>query len=225
MAIHKKNEDELENIKTTQELLDLSLSVVSEKKQAVKTMNMMLADTAKTYGVNKKILAGARDIAFTKGKGWKNDNPFDLDADAEIKDKTSQLFMKLRDTVKTLNEIGKTDWLIPYISALEGYGIHLSVDKKDVDATASSEVGEAITSMNAYQQVKFDNDKLLKENHAPKSDELNFTKASDYGYVLGLYDKVKSKKNIDDEVQEKFLRLEMLENAMGLVQSEQENVD
>jgi hypothetical protein len=35
----------------------------------------------------------------------------------------------------------------------------------------------------------------------------------------------KSKKNIDDEVQEKFLRLEMLENAMGLVQNEQENVD
>ena len=78
------------------------------------------------------------------------------------------------------------------------------------------------------QRIDFlvdDFDKLIKENHAPKADELNFTKASDYGYVLGLYDKVKSKKNIDDEVQEKFLRLEMLENAMGLVQNEQENVD
>ena len=225
MAIHKKNEDELENVKTAQELLNISLDIVSEKKQAVKTMNMMLADTAKTYGVNKKILSSARDIAFTKGKGWKNDNPFDLDTDAEIKDKTSQLFMKVRDTIKALNEIGKTEWLTPYISALEGYGIHLSVDAKDVDATASTEVGEAITSMNAYQQIKFDNDKLIKENHAPKADELNFTKASDYGYVLGLYDKVKSKKNIDDEVQEKFLRLEMLENAMGLVQNEQENVN
>ena len=76
-----------------------------------------------------------------------------------------------------------------------------------------------------YIESEFDNDKLIKENHAPKADELNFTKASDYGYVLGLYDKVKSKKNIDDEVQEKFLRLEMLENAMGLVQNEQENVN
>ena len=114
MAIHKKNEDELENVKTAQELLNISLDIVSEKKQAVKTMNMMLADTAKTYGVNKKILSSARDIAFTKGKGWKNDNPFDLDADAEIKDKTSQLFMKVRDTIKALNEIGKTEWLTPY---------------------------------------------------------------------------------------------------------------
>ena len=70
MAIHKKNEDELENVKTAQELLNISLDIVSEKKQAVKTMNMMLADTAKTYGVNKKILSSARDIAFTKGKGW-----------------------------------------------------------------------------------------------------------------------------------------------------------
>ena len=223
MPIHKKTEDELEGVKTAQELLNHSMDVVSEKKQAVKTMNMMLADTARTYGVNKKILSSARDVAFTKGKGWRNDNPFDLDPDAEIKDKTSQLFMKFRDTIKTLREIGKTDWLTPYISALEGEGIKVSIDPKDVDTTAAGEVEEAIKSMNAYQQIKFDDDKLLRENHAPKADELNFTKAKDYGYVLGLYDKVVNKKNIDDEAQEQFLRLEMLENAIGLVQNEQEN--
>ncbi len=223
MAIHKKEKDDIEEVKNAQELLEHSMSVVSEKKQAVKTMKEMINDTAKAYGVNKKALSAACDISFTKGKGWRNNNPFDLDPDADIKDKTSQLFMKFRDVVKSLRDIGRLDWLTPYISALEGEGIKLSIDGKDVDITAANEVAEAIKSMNAYQQIKFDDDKLLKEKHAPKSDELNFTKTSDYGYVLGLYDKVKSKKNIDDEVQEKFLRLEMLETAIGLVQNEQEN--
>jgi hypothetical protein len=225
MAIHKKEENDVENVKSAQELLNCSMSFVSEKKQAVKTMNEMLKDTAKAYGVNKKALTAARDIAFTKGKGWKNNNPFDLDPDADIKDKTSQLFMKLKDTIQALNEIGKTDWLVPYLSALEGFGIQISFDKKDVDETAAKEVEQSITSMNAYQQIKFDNDKLIKEKHAPKADDLNFTRPADYNYVLGLYDKVLEKKNIDDTVQEKFLRLEMLQNAIGLVQNEQEYVN
>lgn len=225
MAIHKKEENDVENVKSVQELLNCSMSIVSEKKQAVKTMNEMLRDTAQAYGVNKKALTSARDVAFTKGKGWKNDNPLDLDPDAEIKDKTSQLFMKLRDTIQSLNEVGRTDWLTPYISALEGSGIKLSIEKKDVDATAAEEVEQAIKSMNAYQQIKYDNDKLIKEKHAPKSDDLNFTRPADYNYVLGLYDKVLEKKNIDDTVQEKFLRMEMLQNAIGLVQNEQESVE
>jgi hypothetical protein len=225
MAIHKKEKDDVDHAQNAQELLTHSMSVLTEKKQAVKTMKEMLADTAKTYGVNKKVLSSACDVSFTKGKGWKNNNPFDLDKDADIKDKTSMLFMKMRDIIKDLRDIGKLSWLNPYISALEGEGIKLSIEDKEVDATASKEVEEAIKSINAYQQIKFDDDKLLKEKHAPKSDDLNFTKAADYGYVLGLYDKVKSKKNIDDEVQEKFLRLELLENAMGLVQNEQGNED
>lgn len=215
--MHRKDDD-LEDVKTVQELLSSSMYVLNEKKQAAKTMGQMLTDTANSYGINKKALSSARDIAFSKGKGWKNDNPLNLDKDADIKDKTSQLFIKLRDTVAVLQEIGQTEWLTPYISALEGYGIKITVEEKDVDKTAAKEVAEAITSMNNFHQIKVDDEKLLKDKHAPKSDELNFTRPSDYGYVLGLYDKVMNKKNIDDEVQEKFLKMEMLQNAMGLVQ-------
>lgn len=216
----RKEEDEVESVTTVKDLLACSMSVLSEKKQAVKTMNEMLKDTSTAYKVNKKTLAAARDVAFTKGKGWKNDNPFDLDKDADIKDKTSQLFIRMKDTINVLREIGKTEWLTPYLSALEGEGIKIEIESKDVDAAAASEVEQAIYSMNAYQQIKHDDDKLLKEKHSPKSDDLNFTRPADYGYVLGLYDKVKSKKNIDDECQEKFLRMEMLGNAIGLVQNE-----
>ena len=156
MAIHKKNEDELENVKTAQELLNISLDIVSEKKQAVKTMNMMLADTAKTYGVNKKILSSARDIAFTKGKGWKNDNPFDLDADAEIKDKTSQLFMKVRDTIKALNEIGNivSGSYLNALAGLTGLKMVCSVPSLTVDMVG------ALLSVPAAEFGKY-GDKML----------------------------------------------------------------
>lgn len=203
--------------KDAKELLDESIEVLEEKKQAQKAMNGLAKDSEESLGANKSVVKFCKDIYFTKGKAWVGGSPLTLDSQEKVKDKTSQLMIKLRDLILNLQSIGHVDWLTDYFSALEGYGIHITVDDADPEVSDTDEIEEVIKSMCAYQSIIKDNSEIIKETHGQESEDLNFAPKKDYSQVVSLYNKIQNGKDVDDEYQDKITRLEMFETALNLV--------
>lgn len=203
--------------KDAKELLEESMQVLDEKKTAQKTMNMMAKDAEESLNIDSATTKYCKGIYYTKGKGWLNGNPLALDKDSKIKDKTSQIMIKLRDEILYLQRIGHTDWLNDYISALEGCGIHISIDDVDPVVSDTNEIEEVIKSMCGYQLVIDENSEMIKEDHGQQSEDLSFAPKKNYAEVLGLYSKIQNGKDVDDEYQDKITNLEMLETALNLV--------
>lgn len=203
--------------KDAKELLEESVQVLDEKKTAQKTINAMAKDAEESLGIDSATTKYCKGIYHTKGKGWLNGNPLSLDKDSKIKDKTSQIMIKLRDEILYLQRIGHTDWLNDYLSALEGYGIHITIDPVDPVVSNTDEIEEVIKSMCGYQLVIDENSETIKEDHGQQSEDLNFTPKKNYTEVLGLYNKIQNGKDVDDEYQDKIASLEMLETALNLV--------
>ena len=57
----------------------------------------------------------------------------------------------------------------------------------------------------------------MKEEHAPRAEELNFAPSSDYMKVVNIYKKGVAGKEIDDEVQDILTHNELLDSAVNLV--------
>lgn len=203
--------------KNAQELLEESTQVLDEKKMAQKTMNAMAKDAEESLNIDSATTKYCKGIYHTKGKGWLNGNPLALDKDSKVKDKTSQIMIKLRDEILYLQRIGHTDWLNDYLSALDGYGIHITIDAVDPVVSDTNEIEEVIKSMCGYQLVIDENSEKIKEDHGQQSEDLNFAPKKNYAEVLGLYNKIQNGKDVDDEFQDKIANLEMLETALNLV--------
>jgi hypothetical protein len=200
------------------ELLQDSSRALSESKEAKKTINSMAKDAEKALGVPASTLKYCKNLYYTKGKGWTSKTaPLSLDSEAKVKDKFSQLFIKLRDVIANLREIGHTDWLDDYITALDAEGIHLTMDAVAAKTSSPDEAADLISSLCAYQAVVDESSQTIKEEHAQKSEDLNFAPKSKYAEVASLYSKIQDGKDVDDEFQDKITSLEMLETALNLV--------
>ena len=207
------------------DLLDESIIALDEKKQAQKTINGLAKDAEEPLNIDKQTVKFCNNVYFAKGKGWVNNNPLLLDKDAKIKDKTSQLMIKLRDLILNLRRIGHLDWLKEYFDALCEDGIHITIDNEDqYDVTSPAEIEEVIKSMCAYQLVVDENSETIKEEHGQRSEDIDFAPKKNYPEVLGLYSKIQNGKDVDDEYQDKITYLEMFESALNLVYDDRAHI-
>lgn len=207
------------------DLLNESIIALDEKKQAQKTINGLAKDAEEPLNIDKQTVKFCKNVYFAKGKGWVNKNPLSLDKDAKIKDKTSQLMIKLRDLILNLRRIGHLDWLKEYFDALCEDGIHITIDNEDqYDVTSPAEIEEVIKSMCAYQLVVDENSETIKEEHGQRSEDIDFAPKKNYPEVLGLYSKIQNGKDVDDEYQDKITYLEMFESALNLVYDDRAHI-
>lgn len=207
------------------DLLNESIIALDEKKQAQKTINGLAKDAEEPLNIDKQTVKFCKNVYFAKGKGWVNKNPLSLDKDAKIKDKTSQLMIKLRDLILNLRRIGHLDWLKEYFDALCEDGIHIAIDNEDqYDVTSPDEIEEVIKSMCAYQLVVDENSETIKEEHGQRSEDIDFAPKKNYPEVLGLYSKIQNGKDVDDEYQDKITYLEMFESALNLVYDDRAHI-
>lgn len=199
------------------DLLDETQRVEDEKKVASKAMNELAKDASTTLNADKATLKKCKDYVYYHKNGWVNGNPLDLDPEEKFKDRISPTFKKLRDIILDLQANGMTDLLNDYIGALEGYGIHLTIDAADPIVSDVDEIKEVIKSMCGYQKVICENADIIREEHSQESEDLNFTPKSKYKEIFGLYSRKMKGKDIDDNVQDKVTFCEMYETALNEV--------
>jgi hypothetical protein len=204
-----------------EELLDDSLETLADKKKFAKTMNTIIKDCAKKNNVDPKVIKAVKNYRHYKGVNWANNNPLEKDKDKKEKDKVAPIFIKLLEVVENLRAIGDKEFLEPYINAIAEKGIRIDIDFEDTD----KDVGEIMEVIESASKLQTNVDTLveeLKEEKSITAEELNFTPKSSFVGILGILDKIKNGKNVDDTIQNNFTTITMLNNAYTYLSVENE---
>ena len=204
-----------------EELLDDSLETLADKKKFAKTMNTIIKDCAKKNNVDPKVIKAVKNYRHYKGVNWANNNPLEKDKDKKEKDKVAPIFIKLLEVVENLRAIGDKEFLEPYINAIAEKGIRIDIDFEDTD----KDVGEIMEVIESASKLQTNVDTLveeLKEEKSTTAEELNFTPKSSFVGILGILDKIKNGKNVDDTIQNNFTTITMLNNAYTYLSVENE---
>jgi len=202
-----------------EELLDDSLETLTDKKRFSKTMNAIIKDCAKQNGIEPKVLKAVKNYHHYKGANWSDGNPLQKDSDKKEKDKVAPIFIKLLEIVENLRAVGDSEFLKPYVDALAEKGIKIDIEWIETDKDLNS-IMEVIESASKLQTNVDTLTEELKESKSAESEELNFTPKSQFMGVLGILDKIKEGKEMDDKIQENFTNITMLNNAFTYLQVE-----
>ena len=211
-----------ENVEEIEELLDDSLDTLADKKRFAKTMNALIKDCSKATNIEPKVLKAVKNYYHYKGANWTDNNPLEKDSTKKDKDKVSSVFIKLLEVTDNLRKIGDRKFLEPYIEALSLKGIHLSIDYDEVDDNKFNEIIEVLNSASKLQTNVDALNEEIKEVKSTEAEELNFTPKSSFVGVLGLLDKIKNGKDVDDKIQNNFTELTMLNNAYTYISAKNE---
>lgn len=204
--------------KEREELLEASLQLIESKKIASKALKDVTKRILANDGTTKENWVQLRKLFAKMGCGWSGD-PLTLQEDAEKKDTISVMLVRLLNVIGAFEEFNMEDKILPYFTALKEYGITIMIDPaKFAHAEIKQEdAEEALQQSKSWIDTIDQNNDILKTEHAPKSEELNFTLAPDYGKVLSLYNRKLKGKDIDDKVQDILTRNELLDTAVNLV--------
>ena len=189
---------------------------MDERKVAKKALTETEKALANLLDIDVGFVKEADKLVEKKGAGWAG-SPLSLDKDAKVKDPLSQLFINLRDKVLVLRETGQVDILQEYVDALEGQGIHLSFDA--VPTPFDDAVGEMFDRATSYIRTIRSYDDEVKDEHAPKAEELNFCPSKEYKGLARIYKRGKKSglEAVNDACQDKVAYCEMTETAYNLV--------
>lgn len=215
------NEVNGKNIEQIEELLDDSLETLTDKKRFSKTMNTIIKDCAKANNLEPKVLKAVKNYHHYSGANWANNNPLEKDSTKKEKDKVSPVFIKLLEIVENLRKVGDIEFLKPYLTALASKGIKIEIDYDETN-NKLKEIMEVIDSASKLQTNVDTLNKELKEVKSVESEELNFTPKDSFVGVLGILDKIKNGKNVDDKIQSNFTELTMMTNAFTYLSAENE---
>lgn len=204
-----------ENVEKIEELLDDSLDTLTDKKRYAKTMNRIIKDCAKELEIEPKILKKIKDYHHYSGSNWTSGNPLELNKEVKEKDKISPIFIKLKEVVENLQEVGDFEFLNPYLEAMDKCGIHITIDfnKDDSYANRLNEINDVLESASKLQTNVDALSEELKETKSIEAEELNFTPKSSFCNVLGIFEKINEGKEVDDTIQNRFTEITMLNNA------------
>lgn len=210
-----------ENVEQIEELLDDSLETLADKKKFAKTMNTIIKDCAKQNNLEPKVIKAVKNYHHYKGVNWANNNPLEKDKDKKDKDKVAPIFIKLLEVVENLRKVGDKEFLEPYINALAEHGIRIDIDFEETDKNVE-EIMEVVESASKLQTNVDTLNEELKEEKSTEAEELNFTPKSSFVGILGILDKIKNGKDVEDLIQGNFTTITMLNNAYTYLSAENE---
>ena len=202
--------------KTGFEVLQETVSVFEDRKVAKKALTEVEKAISGLTEQDPGFVKIATKLVEKKGAGWAG-SPLALDKEAKVKDPLSQMFIGMRDKIVSLRQTGQAKILTDYFSALEGSGIHITVDP--VDLPFDDAVDEMFSRATSFIRTIRSYDDEVKDEHAPKAEELNFCPAKEYKGLAKIYQRgmKKGPEAIDDACQDKVTYCEMTETAYNLV--------
>ena len=210
----------MENVKNAEELLDETVEVIENKKIASKALKEITKRVMEEAGgADKTNWNKTRKYYKDKGKGWVAGDPLCLDKEAKKKDPLSSKFKGLYDAIAAIEEFNMSPMLDDYFKALADKGITITIDsEKFAHADIGEEsVNDALDSSKSYMETIDSYNDEIKDEHAPKSEELNFAPAGEYTGLVKIFMKGMKGKDVGDVVQDKVTYCEMTETAYNLV--------
>ena len=177
-------------------------------------MNSIIKECAEKNGLEKSAVKRVVGYHHYSGKNWLNGDPLQKDTQSKEKDKVSPVFIKLVQIVEDLAALGDKDFLEPYLKAVLNKGIKIEIDYGTANLNESADdILDQIASASKKMTNVDTLAETLKETNAVKAEEIGFTPKKNFMNVLGVFEKIKNDKDVEDAVQEGVANSLMLADA------------
>lgn len=208
-----------ENISQT-ECLEQGIERHNEKRSLSKEMNAIAKLCADETHINKKTIMKVKDYLHYRGRGWGDDCLSKSDEQEKYPDRVSPTFRNLCEIIKNFYEAGKDSSLKVYIDAAKSRGITITIDTSMFtlpNDEQKEKVSRTINQMDPLQCQICEKNDYMNDVLAEQAENLNLSPKNKYKRIVQLAASKQAGRDIDDKVQDEYVKIELLQNGLEVV--------
>lgn len=189
----------------------------NEKSDLWKEMNLIAKDCSRRTGVSRNTLMRVKDYLHYRGRGWGDDCLSKSDESEKYPDRVSPTFRHLIDIVTNSYATGKEDLLQVYLDAIKEKGITISIDESKFTQPSSDSkqiIAESLNQMDPIQCLICEKNDYMTDVLAEQAESANLSPKEKYKKIIKLAASKQSGKDVDDQVQSEYVKIELFQNGL-----------
>lgn len=202
------------------ECLDQGIQYHNEKAALSKEMNAIARTCSRECNIEKKTIMKVKDYLHYRGRGWGDDCLSKSEESEKYPDRVSPTFRNLVEIIKNFYETGKEDNLAVYIEAAKSRGITISVDTSNFtlpNDDTKTKVATAINQMDPLQCIICEKNDYMNDVLAEQAEEACLSPKNKYKQIVQLAASKQAGRDVDDKVQNEFMKIELFTKGLGAV--------
>ena len=210
------------------ECLDKGIQYHNEKAALWKDMNAIAKTCSRQTGIDRNTLMKVKDYLHYRGRGWGDDCLSKSEESEKYPDRVSPTFRHLVDIVTNSYATGKEDLLNVYLDAVKEKGITISIDVSKFTRPsneAKQTVAEAINLMDPLQCDICEKNDYMNDVLAEEAESINLSPKNKYKQIVKLAASKQAGRDVDDKVQDEYLKMELFQNGLEAVNDIDQQTD
>ena len=210
------------------ECLDKGIQYHNEKAALWKDMNAIAKTCSRQTGIDRNTLMKVKDYLHYRGRGWGDDCLSKSEELEKYPDRVSPTFRHLVDIVTNSYATGKEDLLNVYLDAVKEKGITISIDVSKFTRPsneAKQTVAEAINLMDPLQCDICEKNDYMNDVLAEEAEAANLSPKNKYKQIVKLAASKQAGRDVDDKVQDEYLKMELFQNGLEAVNDIDQQTD
>ena len=215
-----KNTSNENNIVVNTQCLEQGIEYHNEKRAISKVMNSIAKQCARETHINKKAIMKVKDYLHYRGRGWGEDCLSKSDEQEKYPDRVSPTFRNLVEIITNAYITGKEDLLDVYLKSVKDKGITITIDKSMFtlpDAEQKEKVSSAINQLDPLQCDICEKNDYMNDVLAEEAENINLSPKNKYKQIVQLAAARQAGKDIDDKVQDEYLKMELFTKGLEAV--------
>lgn len=208
------------NIVVNTQCLEQGIEYHNKKRAISKVMNSIAKQCARETHINKKAIMKVKDYLHYRGRGWGEDCLSKSGEQEKYPDRVSPTFRNLVEIITNAYTTGKEDLLDVYLNAVKDKGITIIVDKSMFtlpDTEQKEKVSSAINQLDPLQCDICEKNDYMNDVLAEEAENTNLSPKNKYKQIVQLAAARQAGKDIDDKVQDEYLKMELFTNGLEAV--------
>lgn len=215
-----KNTSNENDIVVNTQCLEQGIEYHNEKRAISKVMNSIAKQCARETHINKKAIMKVKDYLHYRGRGWGEDCLSKSDEQEKYPDRVSPTFRNLVEIITNAYITGKEDLLDVYLNAVKDKGITITVDKSMFtlpDTEQKEKVSSVINQLDPLQCDICEKNDYMNDVLAEEAENTNLSPKNKYKQIVQLAAARQAGKDIDDKVQDEYLKMELFTKGLEAV--------
>ena len=217
-----------DNSVASTECLDKGIQYHNEKAALWKDMNAIAKTCSRQTGIDRNTLMKVKDYLHYRGRGWGDDCLSKSEESEKYPDRVSPTFRHLVDIVTNSYATGKEDLLNVYLDAVKEKGITITIDVSKFTQPsneAKQTVAEAINLMDPLQCDICEKNDYMNDVLAEEAESINLSPKNKYKQIVKLAASKQAGRDVDDKVQDEYLKMELFQNGLEAVNDIDQQTD
>lgn len=211
---------------TQTDCLDEGIRYHNEKSALWKDMNAIAKQCSRQTGIDRNTLMKVKDYLHYRGRGWGDDCLLKSEESEKYPDRVSPTFRHLVDIVTNSYATGKEDLLNVYLDAVRKKGITITIDESKFTRPTNENkqiVAEAINQMDPIQCDICEKNDYMTDVLAEEAEAANLSPKDKYKKIIKLAAQKQSGRDVDDKVQDEYVKMELFSNGLEEVNKIEES--